>query len=119
MEHHGKGLAAFLKAIGFVIPLMEEEYASHYTRLVMPILLQEFHSPDEEMKKIVLKVIKQCVATAGVEPDYIRKEILPEFFRNFWIRRMALDRRNHRQVVETTEELANKVGSDLKKETQK
>lgn len=23
---------------------------------------------------------------------------------------MALDRRNHRQVVETTEELANKVG---------
>uniref|UniRef100_A0A7S4W060 Phosphatase PP2A regulatory subunit A/Splicing factor 3B subunit 1-like HEAT repeat domain-containing protein n=2 Tax=Ditylum brightwellii TaxID=49249 RepID=A0A7S4W060_9STRA len=110
MEHHGKGLAAFLKAIGFVIPLMEEEYASHYNRLVMPILLQEFHSPDEEMKKIVLKVIKQCVATAGVEPDYIRKEILPEFFRNFWIRRMALDRRNHRQVVETTEELANKVG---------
>mmetsp|Transcript_17903 Transcript_17903/g.25555 ORF Transcript_17903/g.25555 Transcript_17903/m.25555 type:complete len:92 (-) Transcript_17903:113-388(-) len=78
MEHHGKGLAAFLKAIGFVIPLMEEEYASHYTRLVMPILLREFHSPDEEMKKIVLKVIKQCVATAGVEPDYIRKEILPD-----------------------------------------
>jgi hypothetical protein len=39
---------------------------------------------------------------------------LPEFFRNFWIRRMALDRRNHKQVVETTEELANKVGcSDI------
>eukprot|EP00957_Ditylum_brightwellii_P056736 4299502-Ditylum_brightwellii.AAC.1 len=55
MEHHGKGLAAFLKAVGFVIPLMEEEYASHYTHLVMPILLWEFHSPDKEMKKIVLK----------------------------------------------------------------
>lgn len=114
LEHHGKALAAFLKAVGFVIPLMEENYASHYTRLVMPILLREFHSPDEEMKKIVLKVIQQCVATAGVEPDYIRKEILPEFFRNFWIRRMALDRRNYKQVVETTEELANKVGcSDI------
>ncbi|VEU35214.1 unnamed protein product [Pseudo-nitzschia multistriata] len=111
LEHHGKALAAFLKAIGFVIPLMEENYASHYTRLVMPILLREFHSPDEEMKRIVLKVIQQCVATAGVEPDYIRKEILPEFFKNFWIRRMALDRRNYRQVIETTEELANKVGS--------
>jgi splicing factor 3B subunit 1 len=110
MEQHGKGLAAFLKAIGFVIPLMEENYASHYTRLVMPILLREFHSPDEEMKRIVLKVIQQCVATAGVEPDYIRKEILPEFFKNFWIRRMALDRRNYNQVIETTEELANKVG---------
>eukprot|EP00934_Nitzschia_sp_Nitz4_P004991 Nitzschia sp. Nitz4//scaffold128_size63911//41023//44913//NITZ4_006223-RA/size63911-snap-gene-0.73-mRNA-1//-1//CDS//3329534844//4981//frame0 len=111
LEHHGKALAAFLKAVGFVIPLMEESYASHYTRLVMPILLREFHSPDEEMKRIVLKVIQQCVATAGVEPDYIRKEILPEFFKNFWIRRMALDRRNYNQVVETTEELANKVGS--------
>lgn len=111
LEHHGKALAAFLKAIGFIIPLMEENYASHYTRLVMPILLREFHSPDEEMKRIVLKVIQQCVATAGVEPDYIRKEILPEFFRNFWIRRMALDRRNYNQVIETTEELGNKVGA--------
>jgi len=79
--------------------------------LVMPILLREFHSPDEEMKRIVLKVVQQCVATAGVEPEYIRKEILPEFFKNFWIRRMALDRRNYKQVIETTEELANKVGS--------
>ncbi len=114
LEHHGKGLAAFLKAIGFVIPLMEENYASHYTRLIMPILIREFHSPDEEMKRIVLKVVKQCVGTAGVEPDYIRKEVLPEFFRNFWIRRMALDRRNYKQVIETTEELANKVGcSDI------
>jgi len=111
LEHHGKALAAFLKAIGYVIPLMEENYASHYTRLVMPILLREFHSPDEEIKRIVLKVIQQCVATAGVEPEYIRNEILPEFFRNFWIRRMALDRRNYKQVIETTEELANKVGS--------
>ncbi|KAL7437528.1 hypothetical protein ACHAXH_004932, partial [Discostella pseudostelligera] len=114
LEHHGKGLAAFLKAIGFVIPLMEENYASHYTRLIMPILIREFHSPDEEMKRIVLKVVQQCVGTAGVEPDYIRKEVLPEFFRNFWIRRMALDRRNYKQVIETTEELANKVGcSDI------
>lgn len=62
-----------------------------------------------QMKKIVLKVVKQCVGTDGVEPDYIRHEILPEFFRNFWVRRMALDRRNYRQLVETTVELANKV----------
>jgi splicing factor 3B subunit 1 len=93
---------------------MEENYASHYTRIGMQILLREFDSPDEEMKKIILKVIKQCVSTAGVEPEYIRKEILPDFFKNFWIRRMALDRRNYNQVVETTVELANKVGcSDI------
>jgi hypothetical protein len=51
-----QGLAAFLKAIGFLIPLMDAEYASYYTREVMLILIREFASPDEEMKKIVLKV---------------------------------------------------------------
>lgn len=109
-SHRGKVLAAFLKAIGFIIPLMDAIYASYYTKEVMVVLIREFQSPDEEMKKIVLKVVKQCVSTEGVEPDYIRTDILPEFFRNFWVRRMALDRRNYRQLVETTVEIANKVG---------
>ncbi len=108
--HRGKGLAAFLKAIGFIIPLMDANYANYYTREVMVILIREFQSPDEEMKKIVLKVVQQCVATDGVEASYVRQEVLPEFFRNFWVRRMALDRRNYRQVVETTVEIAGKVG---------
>jgi len=110
-HHRGKGLAAFLKAIGFIIPLMDSNYANYYTREVMIIVIREFQSPDEEMKKIVLKVVKQCVATDGVEAAYVRSDILPEFFRNFWVRRMALDRRNYKQVVETTVEIANKVGA--------
>mmetsp|Transcript_20149 Transcript_20149/g.60219 ORF Transcript_20149/g.60219 Transcript_20149/m.60219 type:complete len:1222 (-) Transcript_20149:178-3843(-) len=109
-EHRGKGLAAFLKAIGYIIPLMDAEHANYYTREVMIILIREFSTPDEEMKKIVLKVVKQCVATEGVEPSYIREDILPPFFRNFWVVRMALDRRNYRQLVDTTVEIANKVG---------
>ena len=40
-----------------------------------PAPRSEFQTPDEEMKKIVLKVVKQCVATDGVEPDYIRTEV--------------------------------------------
>ena len=51
-----QGLAAFLKAIGYLIPLMDAEYANYYTKEVMLILIREFQSPDEEMKKIVLKV---------------------------------------------------------------
>jgi splicing factor 3B subunit 1 len=109
-QHRGKGLAAFLKAIGYIIPLMDANYANYYTREVMPILIREFQSPDEEMKKIVLKVVKQCVSTEGVQAAYVKESILPEFFRHFWVRRMALDRRNYKQVVETTVELANKVG---------
>ncbi|KAJ3292707.1 Splicing factor 3B subunit 1 [Borealophlyctis nickersoniae] len=109
-KHRGKGLAAFLKAIGYLIPLMDAEYANFYTKEVMITLIREFQSPDEEMKKIVLKVVKQCAATDGVEPQYIKTEILPEFFKHFWVRRMALDRRNYKQLVETTVELAQKVG---------
>lgn len=109
-SHRGKVLAAFLKAIGFIIPLMDAIYASYYTKEVMVILIREFQSPDEEMKKIVLKVVKQCVSTEGVESDYIRSDILPEFFRHFWVRKMAHERRNYKQLVETTVEIANKVG---------
>ena len=110
-QQKSKVLAAFIKANGYVIPLMEASYASYYTRAIMPALISQFASPDEEMKKIVLKVIKQCVSTAGVESAYIKAEILPEFFKNFWIRRMALDKRNFQHVVETTVALADKVGA--------
>ncbi|KAI9347201.1 armadillo-type protein [Zopfochytrium polystomum] len=109
-KHRGKGLAAFLKAIGYIIPLMDAKYANICTREVMDTLIREFQSPDEEMKKIVLKVVKQCAGTEGVEPAYIKSNILPEFFKNFWVRRNALDKRNAKQLVETTVELAQKVG---------
>jgi splicing factor 3B subunit 1 len=71
---------------------MDSEHAFYYTREVMVVLKREFQTPDEEMKKIVLKVVKQCVGTEGVEPEYIKTEVLPEFFKCFWNRRMALDR---------------------------
>lgn len=109
-SHRGPTLGAFLKAIGFIIPLMDPEYASYYTKEVMGILIREFCSPDQAMKIVVLKVVKQCVPTEGVEPNYIRDEILPEFFKQFWIKRMALDKTNYRNLVDTTVEIAQKVG---------
>ncbi|KHJ99907.1 HEAT repeat protein [Oesophagostomum dentatum] len=54
----------------------------------MLILIREFASPDEEMKKILLKVVKQCCATDGVEAPYIRDEILSHFFKAFWTQRI-------------------------------
>ncbi|KAI3379503.1 hypothetical protein SNEBB_009203 [Seison nebaliae] len=109
-SHHGKGLAAFLKAVGYLIPLMDAESSSFYTKEIMLIIVREFASPDDEMKKIVLKVVKQCCATDGVDADYIRKEILPSLFRHFWTSRLANEKKNLRQVIETTVEIAGKVG---------
>ena len=109
-NNRGKSLAAFIKAIGSIIPLMDAEYAGWYTSRIMNVLVREFGSPDEEMKKIVLKVVRQCSATEGITCDYIKDQILPEFLKNFWIRRMSLDRKNYREVVETTRCLAKKTG---------
>jgi splicing factor 3B subunit 1 len=109
-KQRGKGLAGFLKAVGFIIPLMDEEYANYYTSQIMEILLREFSSPDEEMKKVVLKVVSQCAQTDGVTAQYLKENVLQDFFKSFWVRRMALDKRNYRQVVETTVDLGQKVG---------
>lgn len=109
-KQRGKGLAGFLKAVGFIIPLMDEEYASYYTSQIMEILLREFASPDEEMKKVVLKVVSQCANTEGVTAGYLKEHVLDDFFKSFWVRRMALDKRNYRQVVETTVDIGQKVG---------
>ena len=92
--YRGKALAAFLKAIGFIIPLMDSDHAGEYTKFVTPVLIREFQNPDDEMKKIVLKVVKQCVSTEGVTVGYIREEIIPDFFACFWFRRNAVDKKN-------------------------
>ena len=110
-KQRGKGLAGFLKAVGYIIPLMDEEYANYYTSQIMEILLREFSSPDEEMKKVVLKVISQCAGTEGVTAGYLKEHVLDDFFKSFWVRRMALDKRNYRQVVETTVDIGQKIGS--------
>jgi splicing factor 3B subunit 1 len=110
--HRGKGLAGFLKAVGAIIPLMEAEHAGHFTRGVMKTLVREFQSPDDEMKKIVLGVVRQCVACEGVGVDWVKNEVLPDFFKAFWCRRTATDRRTVKELVETTVVLAEKVGAN-------
>ncbi len=109
-QYRGKALAAFLKAIGFIIPLMDADYAGEFTQFLTPVLIREFTTNDDEMKKIVLKVVKQAVATEGVKVLYVREEIIPEFFANFWVRRNALDKKNYKQLIDTTAEIALKVG---------
>lgn len=50
--------------------------------------------------------------TDGVEPHYIKEEILAHFFKHFWNHRMALDRRNFRQVREWRERSKKREGKE-------
>jgi len=59
------------QCIGFIIPLMDSMYANYYTREVMVILIREFQTPDEEMKKIVLKV-SACISLQGLRMQCIQ-----------------------------------------------
>ncbi|CAJ2673833.1 unnamed protein product [Trifolium pratense] len=113
-QHSGKVLAAFLKAIGRIIPLMGAFNANKYTNEVMSVLIREFKSTNEVMKKIVLKVVKQCVSTEGVEAAYIRDNVVPEFLDNFWDMGVTLDRRNYKLLVETTiDDIAKRIIENL------
>jgi len=78
--YRGKALAAFLKAVGFIIPLMDVVHSGEFTQFLTPVLIREFSTNDDEMKKIVLNVVKQTVSTEGVSVKYVREEIIPEFF---------------------------------------
>ena len=108
--HRGKALASFLKAVGAIIPLMDDTFAADYTKLVMHVVLKEFESPDDEMKRILLTVIKQCIEAKLVTSDYVKDTILEPFWQHFWTRKICMDRITSKALIECTVALAGKIG---------
>lgn len=94
-----KTLGAYLKAVGYIIPLMDPKHTSKYTESVLPAIVNQFRTNEEELRKIILKVLKQIIACDGVDANYIRKNLLNEYFDCFWIRRMAIEKRNYKQLI--------------------
>ena len=108
-EYKGKLLAAYFKALGNIIVLMDDEVATRSAKIILPILKKDFISPDENIRRVVLHVLKQCLLVNGIDYTYVKEELCNEFFANFWNRRMALDRKNYKGVIDVTVELAKKI----------
>ncbi|OBA19310.1 splicing factor 3B subunit 1 [Metschnikowia bicuspidata var. bicuspidata NRRL YB-4993] len=112
--HRGRGLAAFLRAIGSMIPLMAHnthyvEYSNYYTRELVHVMTREFSSPDEDMKKSILRILMSMPLTKTLFPNY-RRQIVAPFLQSFWNRRVALDSLQlARLVVDATFLLAKKL----------
>lgn len=53
-------MIAFLKAIGNIIPLMDEKYGNKYTNLVLKIIKKDLSSPEDELKKALLKILYEA-----------------------------------------------------------
>lgn len=110
-NHRGRSLAAFLRCMGSIIPLMAYnpeyiEYSNYYTRELMHVMVREFSSPDDDMKKSILRVLGTMPLTKALFPNY-KRQILTPFFQNFWTRRVALDSSQvSRLVVETSSQVA-------------
>ena len=65
----GAALEAYLRAVGYIIPLMDVTRASRYIDDVMYILVRELSSPDENIRRTVMRVVKQCVQSDGISID--------------------------------------------------
>ncbi len=92
---------------------MSKSHRSQYTRLLMEIILREFETPEDEMKKVILQVIDQSVSGEGLHPDYLKQKILGPFWTNFWTRRVCMDRGASFRLIDATVSLAKRVGSQI------
>ncbi|KAI5968629.1 prp10 [Candida theae] len=110
-RQRGKGLAALLKCIGSLIPLMKfdpryDEYTNFYTAELAFLVSRQFSAPNEDMRKTVLGIISSLPLSKRILPDYDLKVVKP-FFQAFWNRRTASDNEQvARLVVAATSHLA-------------
>lgn len=110
-KQRGKPLAAFIKCLGSIIPLLEydrnyEEYKNYYTRELIGVMSREFNSQDDEMKATILRVLQKLPLSRQLIKNYEKTIIVP-FLRYFWNRRTASDTRIlHYLVIDASCQLA-------------
>ncbi|KAF6010225.1 hypothetical protein HII12_002931 [Brettanomyces bruxellensis] len=98
-RHRGRSLAAFLEALGSLIPLMDEEYGNYYARQVLRVVSRQLSSPEIQMKYAILRIIEICCSTDSLSKELFTDEnFLDDFFSNFWTRRSALEKKNLKYV---------------------
>lgn len=111
-QARGRALAAMLKAIGAIIPLMTEEYASYYARELIPVVVREMATPDDDLRRTVISVVRQMAEIPGaLGSALLHSKILDPFFKHLWTRRLSVDRRTVFLVVEGALAIAKRVGA--------
>ena len=108
--YRGKVLASFLRCFASFVPLMDPEYSAFYTKELIRIVRKELNSPDDDMRRAVLFFLQKCSKVDAITPSFLKEEIVPAFFENFWVRRVALDIQFNKMVTYTTMLLSEKLG---------
>lgn len=94
-NHRGKSLASFIMCLGSILQLMShdrqyDEYLNFYIKELLKVLVREFSSPDDNMKKTVLKNLIYLSFPSNILKDH-KIDILTPFFKAFWNRKIASD----------------------------
>ena len=109
-DTRGKCLAAHFKALTQLLPFLSSDFSLYYTREITPILFREFKTQDYEMRRIVILLLSCCIKINAFTTDALKDEILPNFFRSFWVNEAASDKRLTRSFISIVNEISRKVG---------
>lgn len=111
--HKGKALAQFIRALGNLVPLMNAENASYYSFELLKIMRRECASVDDDMKRAILTIFEKIC-----KPDLVEKRLIVEsniiepFFKNFWARRIAIDKKFKNLCINACYALSLTIGSE-------
>lgn len=111
-NHRGKALAQFIKGLGNLIPLMGEENANFYAYELFKIVRRESTTSDDDMKRAILMTIEKICTLITIDNTLILKSNISEsFFKNFWSRRVALDKKITDLCINACYALSLKIGT--------
>mmetsp|Transcript_7544 Transcript_7544/g.10645 ORF Transcript_7544/g.10645 Transcript_7544/m.10645 type:complete len:799 (+) Transcript_7544:63-2459(+) len=108
-----KTFAAFLNAISSIIRLMDTKSKYYYLNEIMGILKLELNNPDLIIKKTLLKIIKFLSSSKKIHLKIFTKEVYKPFFSSFLNKKILKDKYLLKEVKQTTELLAVKVGPNM------
>lgn len=111
-NHRGKSLAAFLKSAGHLFTIFDENMQQIYIDDLIAVLVKEFSTNDDEMRRIILRVVIQICRSAFVTSSNIKRGLYPNFIPNFWARKVVLDRKNVPLLVDATVSMSTKMTSN-------
>lgn len=111
-KHRGKPLAQFIRALGNLIPLMDPHHSNFYSFELLKIIKRETSTADDDMKRAILITIDKICRLDSIDKMLILKSKISEsFFKTFWSRRVALDKRINSLCINACYALSLKIGT--------
>lgn len=109
--HRGRALSHFIKGLGSLVPLMDLHDANFYAYELIKLMKKEAHTSDDDVKRSILVTTEKICLIDGIDKKSIlNSEFDRAFFKNFWSRRVAIDRKLNVLCINSCYALSLKIG---------